>query len=41
MGNILAMAEGSITSEITSLDEIDHVFQEMLAKSLLRDFHEI
>ena len=40
MENILAMAEGSTTSEITSLDEID-VFQELLAKSLLWDFYEI
>ena len=35
------MAEGSITSEITSFDQIDHVFQELLAKSLLWDFYEI
>ena len=36
------MAEGSITSEITSFDQIDHsVFQELLAKSSLWDFHEI
>ena len=42
MENILAMAEGSITSEITSFDQIDHnVFQEFLAKSLLWDFYEI
>ena len=42
MENILAMAEGSITSEITSFDQIDHnVFQELLAKSLLWDFYEI
>ena len=32
MENILAVAEGSITSEITSFDQIDHnVFQELLA----------
>ena len=35
------MAEGSITSEIASLDQIDHVFQELLAKGLLWDFYEI
>ena len=29
MENILAMADGSITSEVTSFDQIDHnVFQE-------------
>ena len=32
MDNVLAMAEGSITSEITSFDQIDHVFQELLQK---------
>ena len=42
MENILAMAEGSITSEITSLDQIDdNVFQELLGKSSLWDFYEI
>ena len=42
MENILAMAEGSITSEITSFDQIDHnVFQELLAKSSFWDFYEI
>ena len=31
MENILAIAEGSITSEITSFDLIDHnVFQELI-----------
>ena len=36
------MAEGSITSEITSFDQIDHnAFQELLAKCLLCDFYEI
>ena len=41
MKNILAMAERSTTSEITSLDQIDHVFQKLLAKSSLWDFYEI
>ena len=42
MENILAMAEGSTTSEMTSLDQIDHnVFQGLRAKSLLWDFYEI
>ena len=36
------MAEGSTTSEITSLDQIDdNVFQEQLAKSSLWDNYEI
>ena len=35
MENILVMAEGSITSDIKSFDQIDHVFQELLAKSWL------
>ena len=36
------MAEGSITSEITTFDQIDHsVFQELLAKCSLWDFYEI
>ena len=42
MENILVIAEGSTTSEMTSLDQIDHnVFQELRAKSLLWDFYEI
>ena len=41
MENILVMAEGSITSDIKSFDQIDHVFQELLAKSWLQDFYEI
>ena len=42
MKNILAIAQQSITSEITSFDQIDHnVFQELLAKSLLWNFYEI
>ena len=32
MDNILAMTEGSITSEIIRFDQIDHVFQELLQK---------
>ena len=41
MENILAMAEGLRTSEITSFDQIDHVFQKLLAKGSLWDFYEI
>ena len=41
MENILVMVEGSITSDIKSFDQIDHVFQELLAKSWLWDFYEI
>ena len=39
MENILAMADQSTTSGITSFDQIDHnVFQELLAKSSLSEF---
>ena len=42
MEAILAMVEGSSTSEITSFDQIDHsVFQELLQKSSVWDFYEI
>ena len=42
MENILAMAEGSITSEIKRFDQIGHnVFQELLAKIWLWAFYEI
>ena len=42
MENILAMVEGPRTSEITSFDQIDqNIFQELLAKSSIRDFYEI
>ena len=42
MVNILAMAEGPRTSEITSFDQIDqNLFQELLAKSSVWDFYEI
>ena len=41
MENILAI-EGPRTSEITSFDQIDqNIFQELLAKSSIRDFYEI
>ena len=42
MGDILAMVEGSSTSEITTLNQIDHnIFKEFLAKSTVWDFYEM
>ena len=42
MENILAMVEGSGTSEITNFGQIDqNLFQELLANSSVWDFYEI
>ena len=42
MEAILAIVEGPSTSEVRSFDQIDHsVFQELLQKSSVWEFHEI
>ena len=42
MENILAIVAGPRTSEITNFDQFDqNLFQELLAKSSVWDFHEI
>ena len=42
MEDILAMAEGPSTSEITTFNQIDHnIFKEFLVKSTVWDFYEM